>query len=87
VNTFAAESWTAGVMILEDWQEALLVADVEQATSMQVVQSLNIGVNSAHQRDERGHVMRNEERIEPFATFVRLTTVFIEVAGGKIEER
>lgn len=60
-----AESRSACVVELEDGEEGLLVAYVEQAGGVEVLEALDEGGGAAEGEDQSGHVLWHEEGIHP----------------------
>jgi hypothetical protein len=77
----------ARVVVQEDVEEALLVADVQQAGLVEVVEAFDESGRPAEGRDQTSHVLRHVECVEPGAAFIRLVAIGVEVAGGEVQER
>ena len=77
---------SSSVVVQEDVEEALLVADVQQAGLVEVVEAFDESGRAAEGRDQAGHVLRHVEGVEPGATFVGLMAVGIEITGGEVQE-
>lgn len=61
MRTLSALPRSASVMVLEDGQKALLVADVQQTALVKVVKSIHESVWAAHRGNETCHVVGNKE--------------------------
>jgi len=60
---------------LEDGEEGLLVADVEKAGGVQVGEARDEGGGAAEGGDQAGHVLGDEEGVEPGTAFVGFVPV------------
>lgn len=70
MDSVRGPSWSAGVVVLVDCQESLLVADVQQAGFMEIVKSTDKLLIATKECDQRGHVLRDEECVKPGGTFI-----------------
>lgn len=71
VRPVRAEPGAPGVVELEHRQEGLLVAHVDDARLVEVVEPLGEELGPAHGADERGHVLQHVEAVQPRAALVR----------------
>lgn len=79
VGPVRAETGPSCVMELEDGEERLLVAHVDDARLVEVLKALRKQLLTAHGLDQRGHVLRHVEGVQPWTAFI-CTPVRVEVA-------
>ena len=87
VRPLRALGRSPSVMVLVDRQKGLLVTNVQQARLVQIVQAVHERLRAAERRDQRRHVLRHEERIQPTTPLVRLVPVRVEIARREIQQR
>lgn len=86
VRSLCTLSWPASIVVLIDREETLFIANVQEATLVEVVQPLGECRRSTHHGDQGGHVGWSEEGVEPCRAFICLVAVWVEVAGSEVEQ-
>lgn len=86
VDALCGLGGTAGIVVLEDGQEVLLVSLVSEAALLEIIKTAHKSRGAAEGGDQCGLVVGNEKGVEPRAAFVGLVAVRVQIAFGEVEE-
>lgn len=77
----------ARIVIQEQVQKRLLIADIQNPALVQPVQALDECLRAAQRVNQRRHVAGHEKGVEPHRPLVRLPALGVEVARSEVQQR